>query len=75
MCFLFACSSIPITVDVVLAEAACGNNCRFREDLKRLELRYALRVQSTITMWLGGNMPLFSPPYRGLRAKIGVNQR
>jgi hypothetical protein len=43
MCFLFACSSIPITVavaqgmpvDVVPAEAACGNNCRFREDLKR----------------------------------------
>src|SRR5215469_13743745 len=50
---------------VVLADAAYGNDTKFREGLETLGLKYAVGVQSTTTVWPEGNMPLAAPAYRG----------
>jgi SRSO17 transposase len=52
-------------VGVVLADAAYGNNSKFRQGLEALGLRYVLGVQSTTSVWPEGNMPLAPPRYRG----------
>jgi SRSO17 transposase len=50
---------------VVLADAAYGNDSKFRNRLEALGLKYALGVQSTTTVWPADSMPLAPPPYRG----------
>jgi SRSO17 transposase len=50
---------------VVLADAAYGNDSKFRNGLEALGLQYVLGVQSTTTVWLEGSVPLVPPPYRG----------
>jgi SRSO17 transposase len=50
---------------VVLADAAYGNDSKFRQGLEALGLQYVLGIQSTTTVWPEGSMPLAPPPYRG----------
>ena len=45
---------------VVLADAAYGNDHGFREELEKLELAYAVGIQSSTTVWPPGTAPL--PP-------------
>jgi SRSO17 transposase len=52
---------------VVLADAAYGNNSKFRHGLEALGLKYALGVQSTTTVWPEGSVPLAPPASRGGR--------
>ena len=50
---------------VVLADAAYGNDSKFRQGLEALGLQYVLGVQSTTTVWTEDRMPLAPPPYCG----------
>jgi SRSO17 transposase len=50
---------------VVLADAAYGNDSKFRQGLEALGLQYVLGVQSTTTVWPEDNMPLAPPADRG----------
>ena len=50
---------------VVLADAAYGNDSKFRQGLEALGLQYVLGVQSTTTVWTEDSMPLTPSPYRG----------
>jgi len=50
---------------VVLADAAYGNDSKFRNGLEALGLQYAVGVQSTTTVWPQGSVPLQPQPYRG----------
>jgi SRSO17 transposase len=52
-------------VGVVLADAAYGNDRKFRNGVEALGLKYVLGVQSTTTVWPQGSGPLAPPPYRG----------
>ena len=45
---------------VVLADAAYGNDHGFRAELEKLELEYAVGIQSSTTVWPPGTAPL--PP-------------
>jgi len=54
-----------VQVGVVLADAAYGNDSKFRNGLAALGLKYALGVQSTTTVWPEGSGPLAPPRYRG----------
>jgi SRSO17 transposase len=54
-----------VPIGVVLADAAYGNNSKFRNGLEALGLKYVLGVQSTTTVWPEGSAPLAPPPYRG----------
>lgn len=47
---------------VVLADAAYGINTDFREGLTELGLKYAVGVQSSITVWKPGQQPLPAKP-------------
>jgi SRSO17 transposase len=53
-----------VPVGVVLADAAYGNDSKFRNGLEALGLQYALGVQSTTTVWPEGSLPLAPPPSR-----------
>ena len=50
---------------VVLADAAYGNDSKFRNGLEALGLQYVLGIQSTTTVWPEGTRPLAPPRYRG----------
>jgi SRSO17 transposase len=52
---------------VVLADAAYGMNTEFRDELTKLELQYAVGVQSSMTVWAPGKQPLPAKP----RGKMG----
>src|SRR5215472_6932834 len=54
-----------VAVGVVLADAAYGNDSKFRQGLEALGLEYIVGVQSTTTIWPEGNLPLAPPAYRG----------
>src|SRR5215831_11942495 len=54
-----------VPVGVVLADAAYGNDSKFRNGLQALGLQYAVGVQSTTTVWPQGSVPLQPQPYRG----------
>ena len=54
-----------VQVGVVLADAAYGNDSKFRNGLAALGLKYALGVQSTTTVWPEGGGPLAPPRYCG----------
>jgi len=49
---------------VVLADAAYGIDGQFRAGLTELELQYVVGVQSSMTVWAPGTLPL---PARGVR--------
>ena len=50
---------------MVLADAGCGVDGKFREGIASLGLRYAVGVQSSITVWEPGKEPLPPKPYSG----------
>ena len=50
---------------VVLADAAYGNDSKFRNGLEALGLQYVLGVQSTTTVWPESSVPLQPHPYQG----------
>jgi SRSO17 transposase len=50
---------------VVLADAAYGTNGDFRAELTRMGLRYALGVQSNVTVWPPGVEPLPAKDWSG----------
>lgn len=54
-----------VPVGVVLADAAYGNDSKFRQGLEALGVKYVLGVQSTTTVWPEGSGPLAPPRYRG----------
>jgi SRSO17 transposase len=55
-----------VPVGVVLADAAYGNDSKFRQGLEALGLEYALGIQSTTTVWSGSG-PRARPASRGGR--------
>ena len=48
--------------DVVLADAAYGNDHDSRQGLEALELSYAVGIQSSTTVWPPDSKPLAPPP-------------
>jgi len=54
-----------VPAGVVLADAAYGNDSKFRNGLEALGLQYAVGVQSATTVWPAGSVPLAPHPYRG----------
>ena len=54
-----------VPVGVVLADAAYGNDSKFRNGVEALGLKYVLGVQSTTKVWPAGSEPLAPPRYRG----------
>jgi SRSO17 transposase len=53
-----AAVAAKVPLGVVLADAAYGINTEFRDELTRLGLRYAVGVQSSMTVWEPGKQPL-----------------
>lgn len=47
-----------VPIGVVLADPAYGNDTAFREALSQMDLSYCVGVQSSTTVWSGGNGPL-----------------
>jgi SRSO17 transposase len=54
-----------IPVGVVLADAAYGTDTKFREELTDLELRYAVGIMSSVTVWKPGEGPLPAAAWKG----------
>jgi SRSO17 transposase len=54
-----------VPVAPVLADAAYGNESRFREGLTVLGLRYVVGIQGTTTVWSGGKAPLPAKRWTG----------
>jgi SRSO17 transposase len=56
-----------VTPAPVSADAAYGNNNRFREGLAELRLAYVVGVQGTTTVWRCREAPLSAKRWKGLR--------
>jgi SRSO17 transposase len=54
-----------VPVGVVLADAAYGNDSKFRQGLEALGLQYVLGIQSTTTVWPEERRPRAPSPYQG----------
>jgi len=56
---------------IVLSDAAYGNQSKFREGVRSLELSYIVGIQKDTTVWIKGEGPLPPAPYcgRGKRPK------
>jgi SRSO17 transposase len=50
---------------VVLADAAYGNDTKFRAGITALDLLYTVGVQSSVTLWEPGTQPLPPKPWSG----------
>jgi SRSO17 transposase len=50
---------------VVLADVGYGNDTAFRDDLAALQLRYAVGISPSTTVWPTGTGPLSPPAYSG----------
>ena len=55
-----AAKAAGVAVGIVLADAAYGNETRWREELSEMELEYCVGVHSSTTVWSPGTGPL--PP-------------
>ena len=55
-----AAKAAGVAVGIVLADAAYGNDTRWREELSGMESEYCVGVQSSTTVWAPGTGPL--PP-------------
>jgi SRSO17 transposase len=51
---------------VVVADAAFGNDTKFRDGLTELKLQYAVGINPTTTVWPEGTGPLPPPAYAGM---------
>jgi SRSO17 transposase len=54
-----------VTPAPVLADAAYGNDAKFRAGLEELKLQYVVGVQSSTTVWPPGTGPLPAKPWSG----------
>lgn len=57
---LRAAKGAGVPVGIVVADAAYGNDTRWREELSQMEFKYCVGVQSSTTVWAPGTGPL--PP-------------
>jgi SRSO17 transposase len=66
---IWAAKTAAVPVGVVLADAAYGNECAFREALEAMELHYAVGIGPATSVWAPGTAPLPPRPYggRGIR--------
>ena len=66
---IWAARTAGVPAGVVLADAAYGNQCAFREALEAMELRYAVGIGPATSVWAPGTAPLPPRPYggRGIR--------
>jgi SRSO17 transposase len=55
-----------VTPAPVLADAAYGNDSRFREGLSALRLAYVVGIQGTTTVWRPGEAPRSAKRWKGL---------
>jgi SRSO17 transposase len=55
-----------ITTAPVLADAAYGNDTKFREGITQLGLLYVLGVQSSMSVWRAGQEPLPKRKWKGI---------
>lgn len=62
---IWAAKTAGVPIGVVLADAAYGNTCAFREALKAMELAYAVGVESSTSVWEPGTAPLPPRAYSG----------
>jgi SRSO17 transposase len=60
---------------VVLADAGYGTDTGFRTELTKLELRYVMGIQSTVTVWKPSEGPKPAPHYRGMGRPPRLLQR
>ncbi len=60
---------------VVLADAAYGNETRFREELEELGLTYMVGIQSSLHLWPTGMEPLPAKEWKGKGRKPTLRQR
>jgi SRSO17 transposase len=54
-----------VSEGVVLADAAYGNDSKFRQGLRKLQLAYVVGIQKTTKVWRKGEGPLPPAPYGG----------
>ena len=59
-----AAKAAGVAVGIVLADAAYGNDTRWREELSEIELEYCVGVQSSTTVWSPGTGPLPPKPQK-----------
>ena len=59
-----AAKAAGVAVGIVLADAAYGNDTRWREELSAMELEYCVGVQSSTTVWAPGTGPLPPKPQK-----------
>ena len=59
-----AAKAAGVAVGIVLADAAYGNDTRWREELSAMELEYCVGVQSSTTVWSPGTGPLPPKPQK-----------
>jgi SRSO17 transposase len=59
----------------VLADAAYGNDTRFRQELTALELPYLVGIASSTTVWRPGEQPLPAKPWSGRGRPTTLLQR
>lgn len=60
---------------VVLADAAYGNETRFREELDELGLAYMVGIQSSLHLWPTGMEPLPAKEWKGTGRKPTLRRR
>jgi SRSO17 transposase len=60
---------------VVLADAAYGMNTNFRDGVTKLELQYMVGVQSSMTVWESGRLPLPAKPRKDIGRPPRLLQR
>jgi SRSO17 transposase len=62
---IWAARTAGVPLGIVLADAAYGNKCAFREALKAMELAYAVGIESSTSVWVPGTTPLPPKAYGG----------
>ncbi len=64
-----------ISTGVVLADAAYGNDAKFREQLTEWKLSYVAGIQSSVTVWRPGEQPKPAPERKGMGRPPKLLQR
>lgn len=60
-----AAKAAGVPIGTVLADAAYGNECAYREELEAMELEYVVGIGPGTSVWEPGRAPLPPKPYRG----------
>lgn len=62
---IWAAKTAGVPVGIVLADAAYGNECAFRDALEAMELAYVVGIESSTSVWAPGTAPLPPRAYNG----------